>query len=248
MSKPLPRTPRVLICANFVYVEDYPCHILKHQYVRAVVDFCHATPFMVPAVGDQFQLEQHLDFIDGILLTGSPAHVAPHHYGHDRHFEECFLDEPRDSTALPMIKTAIKHNIPLFSICRGFQELNIACGGTLHQYVHTLDGKHDHRQKDHLSVTERFTAHTHAVDIKAGGLFAGAGLPTQMTVNSLHTQGIDKLGDNLRIEAVSDDGLIEGISHTGCDFVVGTQWHPEGDILTNPHSQKLFAAFAKHLQ
>lgn len=242
------KKPVVLICSNFVDVEGYPAHVVKHQYVRPLVEICGAIPLLVPAIGEAFNLDDYIHAIDGILLTGAPAHVAPSHYGHERRFEDEWLDEARDSTSLPMIRAAVRHNVPMFTICRGFQELNVACGGTLFQYVHEQPGKKDHRENETLSIPDRFTTHKHEVTAEKDGLFDAAGVRGTFTVNSLHTQGIDTLAPDLRVEAMSDDGLIEAVSHTKARFIMGTQWHPEGDVHVNENSKRLFEAFGASMR
>ena len=241
------KKPVVLIPCNHIEYQEAPTHIVKNQYVRPVLEVLKATPLLVPAIGKSFDLKSVAHLIDGILLTGSPSHLSPSCYGAKRKFDSSDLDEARDSTTLPIIKAAIKMNIPLFAICRGFQELNVACGGTLHQFVHKQPGKNDHRRDTKIPLPKVYEKLSHSVNGVKGGWFEKLKLPKKFKVNSLHTQGVNRLGRGLFVEARADDGLIEAISLPGKNFILGTQWHPEGDFWLNPPDRKLFEAFGKKL-
>ena len=132
---------------------------------------------------------------------------------------------------------------PVMAICRGFQELNVVMGGTLHQRIHELPGKNDHRGGKDRPLKDIYERQAHSMITQKGGLFERLGLPAEFTVNSLHQQGVDKLGNNLQVEALSDDGVIEAISVPGKRFVLGTQWHPEGDWYLNDTSKRILSAF-----
>ena len=239
--------PVVCIPANRIDYQDASVHAVKHQYVRPLVEIVNCIPLIIPAIGKDFDLRSIAHKIDGILLTGAPSHVCPTHYGATRDFEESFLDVDRDETDLPLIRTAIEMDIPLFAICRGFQELNVVCGGTLHQYVHKQPGKLDHRAPKDMPPAQQYEALQHNVRTQAGGLFERLGLPQKFQTNSLHQQGIDKLGAGLFVEGVSEDGLVEAVSMPNKRFIFGTQWHPEGDFWLNPVSVSLFEEFARVL-
>ena len=238
------KKPVILIPCNYVEVQETPAHVVKQQYIRPVVEILKATPLLIPAIGNDFNFQSIANMVDGILLTGSPSHVAPACYGAPRAFAASDLDEARDGTTLPLLKTAIERDIPTFAICRGFQELNVACGGTLHQYVHEVKGKNDHRRNKDIPLPKEYERQAHPVRTEKGGWFEKLGLPAEFKVNSLHTQGIDQLGRGLHIEARAEDGLIEAISMPGKRFILGMQWHPEGDFFLNPPDRKLFEAFA----
>lgn len=243
------KRPVVCIPANRVEFENASGHAIKHQYVRPLTDVVDAVPLIIPAIGPEFNLREIADRIDGILLTGSPSHVNPEIYGAPREFEDSFLDLNRDATDIPLIKEAIALDIPLFGICRGFQELNVACGGTLHQFVHNLPGKFDHRAPQDVPPAERYHVQKHSVRTNKGGLFERWGLPETFTCNSLHNQGVDKLGAGLFVEGVcAEDGVIEAVSMPGKRFIFGTQFHPEGDFFMNPVSKRLFEEFARALR
>lgn len=239
--------PIVCIPSNRIEYENASVHAVKQQYIRPLVEIVKCVPLLIPAIGKDFDLKSIAHKIDGILLTGAPSHVNPSHYGAARDFEAEALDVDRDETNLPLISTAIELDIPMFAICRGFQELNVVCGGTLHQYVHKLPGKLDHRPPKDMSHDQKYEAQQHNVSVQPGGIFERLKLPQKFTVNSLHQQGVDKLGTGLFAEGLSEDGLIEAVSMPGKRFVLGTQYHPEGDFWLNPVSKRLFEEFARVL-
>lgn len=240
--------PIVIIPANYLFFQETTGHAVKQQYIPPLVEVTGCVPLLVPVIGKDFDLKAVAGRIDGILLTGSLSHVSPSCYGAEREFEDHHLDEKRDSTTLPLIRTAIEMDIPLLAICRGFQELNVALGGTLHQYVHKQPGKKDHRHRKDLPYSEQYEHHAHKVIRENGGIFERLHFPKEFTTNSLHTQGIDKLGHGLHVEGVSEDGLIEAISYPGKKFILGVQWHPEGDFRQNSDSVKIFKAFGQALR
>jgi putative glutamine amidotransferase len=148
-------------------------------------------------------------------------------------------------TTLPLLREALAQGLPIFAICRGLQELNVALGGTLHQQVHILEGKLDHRMPQGVAYEEAYGVR-HAVSIVPGGLLHRLLGQTEIQVNSLHWQAIDRLAERLTVEAVAPDGVIEAVSVPNArDFVLGVQWHPEYRATENPLSMQLFRAFAE---
>jgi len=187
-----------------------------------------------------------LHVANGILLTGSPSNVHPSHFGQEIYNPVLPLDTARDATTLPLIRAAVNSGIPLFAICRGAQEINVALGGSLHQAVHEVSGMMDHRDDPNAPLDLQY-APRHRVTIQPGSRMASIldGIP-HMMVNSLHGQGIDRLADSLHIEARSDDGLIEAYSTGNADrFMLAVQWHPEWRVQENSESIKMFAEFGK---
>jgi len=157
-------------------------------------------------------------------------------------------DEHRDATAIPLLKAAIDAGKPVFCICRGFQELNVAFGGTLHQHVHEVSGRHDHRETKDAPLDEQYGP-AHPVQVEAGGLLSELIRERTFSVNSLHSQGIDKLAPALRVEAVAPDGQIEAVSMPAAKgFLFGVQWHPEWNWSANPVSRAIYAAFGRALR
>lgn len=242
------KTLVVGIPCNRIEYQKASSHMVKHQYVRPLVEIVKCVPLLIPAIGDDFDLQSLAGKIDGLLLTGSTSNVGPAHYGVKRKFDKDALDADRDDTTLPLIKKAIKMDMPLFAICRGFQEMNVACGGTLHQHVHDLQGKMDHRGDYSLPVKKQYERQVHKISVQRGGVFERLKLPREFTTNSSHSQGIDRLGKGLFVEGVSEDGLIEAISVPKKRFILGVQWHPEGDFWMNKSSLALFEGFARALR
>ena len=237
------RHPIILIPGNVIQYNGLPAHAIRDTYVRAVVDVIKGTPLMVPAIGKMFDFRDIAAQVDGILLTGSPSHVAPAQYGAKQVFDDKELDTARDATTLPLILQAIEMDKPVMAICRGFQELNVVLGGSLHQLVHEIPGKRDHRGAKDKPLKEVYETPSHKVVAQKGGWFERLGLPQEFSVNSLHQQAVDKLGKGLHVEAVSEDGVVEAVSLPAKKFIVGTQWHPEGDWYLNKTSEKILSAF-----
>jgi len=153
------------------------------------------------------------------------------------------LDPHRDDWTLPLIPRLLERGIPLLAICRGFQEVNVALGGSLHQAVHQVAGLRDHRDDESLPVDEQYGP-AHPVRIEAGGLLAALLDADEVIVNSLHGQGVNRLAPGLRVEARAPDGLVEAFSATsGSAFALAVQWHPEWRAAENPVSRRLFEAF-----
>ncbi len=184
--------------------------------------------------------------VDGLLFTGSPSNVAPSRYGATAR-PGTALDEARDATTLPLFAAAIAAGKPLLAICRGFQELNVALGGTLHQHVHEIAGRLDHREPRDVPLDMEY-APAHAIAITLGGVLSRLSGLSQAKVNSLHHQGIDRLAPGLSVEAVAPDGQIEAVSLPGARaFVLGVQWHPEWAFARDPLSSAIFAEFGAAL-
>ena len=182
-----------------------------------------------------------LEVADAILLSGSVSNVAPEHYGEEAPIKPDALDPLRDALTLPLIRAAIERKKPLFAICRGFQELNVALGGTLHQAVHDVNGHKDHRARLELALEEMYGP-VHAVFLR-GTLRDWVG-SDKLMVNSLHWQGIARLAPGLKPEAFAEDGLVEAVrGPDDSTFVLGVQWHPEWGVKFNPVSASLFRRF-----
>jgi putative glutamine amidotransferase len=222
-------------------------HTAGDKYVQAVTQIIGGMPLILPAIGtgdDGFEVDRLLDILDGIVLTGSPSNVEPIHYGGMTARRGVACDPLRDQTTLPLIRRAVLRAVPLFAICRGFQELNVALGGTLHQHVEEIPGRLDHRSPKVEDIDVK-CGPAHPVSIMPGGQLHGLLGCTEAMVNSLHGQGIDRLAPCLRIEAVAPDGQIEAASVVDAPgFVCAVQWHPEYRAADNPLSMKLFDAFA----
>jgi putative glutamine amidotransferase len=220
-------------------------HTAGDKYLQAIAQVAGGMPVIIPALGEQLDQAYLLQHLDGLVFTGSPSNVEPHHYAGDASEPGTAHDPARDITTLPLIKVAIAAGIPVLGICRGFQEMNVAFGGTLHQRVHEVAGLMDHREPADLPADQQYGLR-HALHVQPGGLLASIGLPADIQVNSIHGQGVQRLAPGLRVEALAPDGLIEAFSVIGAkSFALGVQWHPEWQVRSNPHYLAIFQAFGE---
>jgi len=230
-------------CRKDISGLDYDC--AGRKYTMALELACDAVPVIMPTTGDALDRQALLDRVDGLLFTGSPSNVEPHHYEGQSSMEGTLHDRHRDATTLPLIREAVAAGVPILCICRGIQEINVAFGGTLHQKIHLLAGMDDHREKPELEPARRY-APVHDIDIKPHGLLHDIAGVLQARVNSLHEQGIDRLADDLVWEARAPDGLIEAVSVKGAKaFAMAVQWHPEWKVLDDPFYLTLFRRFSQ---
>ena len=246
--------PVIGIPVDALDLDGKPFHGVGEKYVNAVAHGCHAIPFFIPAFGggaeldtlhDLLEVDEVLDRIDGLFLTGSPSNVEPHLYGGEASHGDLLHDPQRDVTTLPIIRRAIERDLPLLAVCRGYQELNVALGGTLHQKVQEVPGLMDHREDKDVPREQQYGP-VHPVHLVEGGKLHRLLGATEIQVNSLHQQGLDRLADDLQAEAVAPDGLVEAVSHRAdLRFLIGVQWHPEWRFRDNPASLALFAAFGE---
>lgn len=219
-------------------------HCVGEKYINAVAQAADAVPVLVPALGEQ-HLQDWLESFDGILFTGSPSNVEPHHYQGEPSVPGTLHDPERDATTLPLIKHAVDAGLPVFGICRGFQEMNVAFGGSLVQRLQDQPGKLDHRE-DGAQPLEVQYAQVHEVELTDGGFLHGLAGQRRVKVNSLHSQGVERLGERLLTEARADDGVVEAFRVAGApSFALAVQWHPEWRVMDNPFSRTLFAAFGR---
>jgi putative glutamine amidotransferase len=237
----MPRIPLIGVTACRQQLGKYSSHTVGDKYVEAAA--FAGLPVLLPALGNQRDPAHWLDHVDGLFFTGSPSNVEPSQYNGASSLPGTAHDPHRDRLTLPLIKAAIAKGVPVFCICRGFQELNVALGGTLHQRVQDLPGFLDHREPESESLDEQY-APRHLVEVVEGGMLQRFGVPSRFEVNSLHSQGIDRLAPTLRAEAVAPDGLVEAVSvQDALGFVFGVQWHPEWQFTNNPVSLRMFEAF-----
>lgn len=235
------RQPVVLVPSCNRLIGPYPYHVAGRKYVDAV-RLAGCLPLVVPAVTPD-ELDDLVDLADGVFLTGSPSNVHPAHFGEDVLDPSLPLDPDRDGWTLPLIPRAIERGIPLFAICRGFQETNVALGGSLHQAVHQVPGQRDHRGASDAPPEVTYGV-AHPVDVMPGGVLADILGVRTIEVNSVHGQGVNRLAEGLRIEARAPDGLVEAFSVADAPaFTLCVQWHPEWQAATNLISQKLLRAF-----
>jgi putative glutamine amidotransferase len=218
-------------------------HAVGDKYVRAVLEAADAIPFLIPALGESLGLEELLDNLDGILFTGSPSNVEPYRYNGASSVPGTLHDSARDATTLPLIPRAIAEGIPLFGICRGFQEINVAMGGTLTQRLQEVPGLLDHRDNPEQPLALQY-APAHDVTLEPDGLLSRLAGTAQVRVNSLHAQGVESLAPDLVVEARAPDGVIEAFrARDASRFALAVQWHPEWRVMNDPFSRAIFAAF-----
>lgn len=239
------RAPIVGIPACIKMLGNHAFHAAGAKYVHAVAAAAGCTPILLPALGDRLDIDQVLDLVDGILLTGSVSNVAPERYGKPLARPDLLLDRERDATTFPLIEAALAAGLPLFGICRGFQELNVALGGSLHQEVHAQPGLLDHRENQSADVNVQYGP-AHTVRLTQGGFLQRLIGLGEITVNSIHGQGIDRLAGGLVVEAAAPDGLVEAVRvEAARSFALAVQWHPEWKVEENPQSMAIFRAFGR---
>lgn len=220
-------------------------HVAGDKYIRTLAHESDVVPMLIPAFGDLIDVHEIVRRIDGLMLTGGRANIEPHHYGGRPFPDDEHRDPDRDATVLPLIRACVDEGIPVFGVCRGIQEINVALGGSLHYRIHEVPGKLDHRMLRGGTREQRFGPR-HPISLTPGGVLerlAGAG---ETMVNSLHGQGIDRLGDGLAVEALAPDGVIEAVGLPGASaFTIGVQWHAEQHYGDEILSDALFRAFGE---
>ena len=237
------RRPVIGIAADRRMLGNHAFHLAGEKYLQAIADGAGGIPVLLPALGDRDDIEEALNHLDGIVLPGSPSNVEPHHYAGVPSVPGTLHDPQRDATTLTLIPRAVAMGVPLLGICRGFQEVNVAFGGTLLQRVHEVPGHLDHRDDETLELEVQYGP-AHDVRLEPDGLLIKLAGAPQIRVNSLHWQGVERLGEGLAVEARAPDGLIEGFQvRNSPSFAVAVQWHPEWRAMSNPFSRALFAAF-----
>lgn len=249
------RKPVIGIIGNAYSIENrFPAHMAGERNFRAVADVAGGLPLMFAGAPDVTDIAALLDTVDGILLTGARANVHPTRFGAEACVRHEPYDERRDSIALAVTEACVARGIPIFGICRGFQEMNVAFGGSLHPEIRELPGRMNHRMprlengEVHPDPTVVF-ADRHDVRLTPGGAFANLYGRDTIRVNSLHGQGIEVPGARIVVEGVAEDGTIEAIRIADAPgFALGVQWHAEYDPQSNPVNRALFEAFGKAAQ
>lgn len=241
-ESPLVR-PVVLVTSCRRDLDGFSCHTVRGTYIEAL-EVAGCQPLVVPRVPDG-GLEALLELADGVLFTGSPSNVHASHYDEEVRDPSLPQDRERDAWTLPAIREVVARGIPLLGICRGFQEFNVAFGGSLHQAVHEVPGLMDHRPAESLDQAGRY-APAHVVELMEGGILAGLMGTTEIEVNSVHGQGVNRTAEGLQVEAIAPDGLVEALScPEGRGFNLAVQWHPEWRVQDQPRSLAIFRAFGR---
>jgi len=230
-------------CRHEIDGLNYDC--TQHKYLAALYKSAKVLPLQIPLFGEDIEIDAILENIDGIMLTGSHSNIHPRYYQETSREPGFRLDIERDITILPLIRPTIEQGIPLFAICRGFQELNVAYGGSLHTDLNFPASSIKHNEDKALPLAERYNE-VHKVNLVSGGKLKKILKVDAIEVNSLHYQGVDRLGENLVAEGYAEDGVIEAVSVVDSkNFAIGVQWHPEWRSTENAVSTLLFSEFGR---
>lgn len=238
------RRPVIGIIGNSYLLGDgYQVHAGGTMNSQAVADVAGCMPMLIPSNPAFVSVAELLELCDGFLLTGGRPNVHPAEYGEAETPAHGDFDRNRDAVTLPLVRACIERGQPVFGICRGFQEINVAMGGSLHPEVRDLPGKMNHRMPPNGTLEEQF-ALRHCVRFTEGGMFHGVLGARQVMTNTLHGQAIARVGARVVVDGVADDDTAEAIYIEGAQgFALGVQWHPEWNACADPVSRPLFTAF-----
>lgn len=238
------RRPVIGIIGNSALIGgDYPAYATGTMNSTAIAEVAGAMPLLIPAHPDLVSVDELLEACDGFLLTGGRPNVHPQEYGEDPTPAHGDFDRCRDKVVLPLVRACVERGQPFLGICRGFQEVNVAMGGTLWPEIRDLPGRMNHRMPPDGTLDEKF-AIRHAVHFSAGGVFERLIGARDVMTNTLHGQGIKSAGSRVVIDGEADDGTPEAIYVDDAPgFAVAVQWHPEYNAPNDPVSRALFGAF-----
>jgi len=236
--------PVIGIIGNTYLIDDeYPVLMGGTMNIHAVAQVSGCMPMLIPADPDYVSVDELMALCDGFLLTGGRPNVHPEEYGEDETEAHGAFDRARDAITLPLVRACVENGQPFLGVCRGFQEVNVAMGGTLHPEIRDLDGRMNHRMPPDGTLEEKF-ALRHCVRFDENGVFSRVFGATSVMTNTLHGQGIEKPGERIVVEGRADDGTIEAIYVRGAPgFTLSVQWHPEWNAADDPVSRPLFEAF-----
>ncbi|MGB4075931.1 gamma-glutamyl-gamma-aminobutyrate hydrolase family protein [Pseudomonas sp.] len=237
------RKPVVLMSMGAQERKGHAYQVMTHKYITPLVELSGCVPLLAPTCIGVDDLEQYLSMVDGVYLTGAGSNIDPALYGQENLTPTKGQDRDRDLFDIPLIRAAIARGLPLFGICRGMQEINVALGGDIHQKAYEVEGIDDHREDSDDPVDVQY-GETHKVRPVPDSWFAELMGQAEFPVNSLHGQALDKLGEGVEALAYAEDGLVEAIHLPAVEqFTLAVQWHPEWQAAQNPHSVKIFQAF-----
>lgn len=241
--------PVVGIIANLFMINDeYPAQATGSMNIDAIARVAGALPMIVPGMPDSIDIDEIMGICDGFLLTGARPNVHPEEYGHEPTEAHGAFDRGRDRVALPLIRACVEAGQPILGVCRGFQEFNVAMGGTLHPEIRDLPGRMNHRMDPDGTLDEKF-AYTHLVHFSPGSPLIRMFGKDEVLVNSLHGQGIEEPGPRVAIEGCAPDGTAEAITIKDAPgFAMAVQWHPEYNAALDDASRRLFESFGAALK
>lgn len=236
--------PVIGIIGNHHLINDsYPAHAGGAMNTEAVSCVAECLPLLIAADPRYVSVEELMEVCDGFLLTGGRPNVHPEEYGEEATEAHGAFDRARDSIVLPLVRACVESGQPFLGICRGFQEVNVAMGGTLYPEIRDLPGRMNHRMPPDGTIEEKF-ALRHKVSLSEGGVFHRLFGASEVMTNTLHGQGIKRPGPRVEIEGFAPDGTPEAIHIKGAPgFTLSVQWHPEWDAANDPVSRPLFRAF-----
>ena len=240
--------PIVGIIGNYYVIDGgYQTQSVGIMNIEAVAQVSDALPVIIPAMPQHVSIDDILDRFDGFVFTGARPNVHPEEYGEEATEAHGAFDRDRDRMTLPLIRACVERGIPILGICRGFQEFNVAFGGTLHPEIRDLPGRMNHRMPPDGSMEEKF-AIRHPVRLTKGSIFEDIFGADCVETNSLHGQGIKDAGERVVVEGYAPDGTPEVIRIEGAsNFALAVQWHPEYQAEKDPVSKRLFTAFGASL-
>lgn len=241
--------PLVGIIGNsFLINDEYPAQACSTHNIEAVSQVAQAVPIMVPSTPDYVSVAELINSCDGFVFTGGRPNVHPEEYGEEETVAHGLFDRDRDRLALPLIRAAVDAGLPVLGICRGFQEFNVAYGGTLYPEIRDLPGRMNHRMPPEGTLEEKF-ALRHEIRLDSDSVFTRIFGADCVMTNSLHGQGIKAAGERIIVEGHAPDGTPEAIRiKDAAGFALAVQWHPEYKAATDPVSKPLFEAFGAALR
>ncbi|MGR3615396.1 MAG: gamma-glutamyl-gamma-aminobutyrate hydrolase family protein [Paracoccaceae bacterium] len=238
--------PKIGIIGNsYLLGDNYPAHAGGMMNSEAVADVCECMPLLIPSDPRYLSVDELLECFDGFLLTGGRPNVHPNEYGEAETAAHGEFDRARDAIVLPLVRACVERGQPFFGICRGFQEVNVAMGGTLYPEIRDLPGRLNHRMPPDGTLAEKF-ALRHVVTLAEGGVFHRLLGAQEVMTNTLHGQGIKSPGARVVIDGHAPDGTPEAIYvQDAPGFSLAVQWHPEWDAASDPVSRPMFKAFGE---
>ncbi|MDD0977159.1 gamma-glutamyl-gamma-aminobutyrate hydrolase family protein [Pseudomonas fontis] len=237
------RKPVVLMTMGTQERKGHDYQVMTHKYIKPLVDHAGCVPLLIPTCCGTEDLEQYLDMADGVYLTGAGSNIDPALYGQENQTPEKAQDRNRDLFDIPLVQLAIARGLPIFGICRGMQEINVALGGDIYQKLYVEPQFNDHRENPEDPVDVQYSA-SHGVRLADGSWLKKLLGTDEIRVNSLHGQGLKNLGEGVEALAFAEDGLVEAIHAPKLSpFLFAVQWHPEWQAAQNPDSVKMFEAF-----